>query len=252
VGTGFRNDNAQKSGRLTQRRTPLFIVTSSRPRVGKTLIARALTEFFCAQQRPVAAFDVNPDEFTLLQYLPAVATAASIRETRDEMALFDRLIMTDGVPKVIDLAHGSFERFFAVMRQINFIAEARRRALVPMVLFVADPDDRSRLGYATLCNDFPELALVPVFNEAVSRFAHLRDLFPPAPRGGEPVSIPALTPILRSVISRPGFSFVAYASKTTDTTSELYSWLRGVFVTFRELEVRLLLGELMPRLRYSA
>jgi hypothetical protein len=43
-----------------QRRTPIFIVTSSRPRVGKTLIARALTEYFRVQSRPVAAFDVNP------------------------------------------------------------------------------------------------------------------------------------------------------------------------------------------------
>ena len=34
-----------------QRQTPIFIVTSSRPRVGKTLIARALIEFFCAQRR---------------------------------------------------------------------------------------------------------------------------------------------------------------------------------------------------------
>ena len=58
-----------------QRRTPIFIVTSSRPRVGKTLIARALTEYFCAQNRPVAAFDVNPDEFNLIDHLPAYTAA---------------------------------------------------------------------------------------------------------------------------------------------------------------------------------
>ena len=49
-----------------QRRTPIFIVTSSRPRVGKTLVARALTEYFPAQNRPIQAFDVNPDEFSLI------------------------------------------------------------------------------------------------------------------------------------------------------------------------------------------
>ena len=54
-----------------QRPTPVFIVTSSRPRVGKTLIARALTEYSARQSRPVAAFDVNPDELTLVEYLPA-------------------------------------------------------------------------------------------------------------------------------------------------------------------------------------
>jgi hypothetical protein len=47
-------------------------------------------------------------------------------------------------------------------------------------------------------------------------------------------------------------AFVSYAAKTTDTTSELYGWMRCVFVTFRELEVRLLLGEIAPQLRCSA
>src|SRR6478736_589067 len=85
-----------------QRSTPVFIVTSSRPRVGKTLVARALTEFFCAQRRQVAAFDVNPDEPTLIEHLPASTTAASINDTRGEVALFDQLVLADQVPKVVD------------------------------------------------------------------------------------------------------------------------------------------------------
>ena len=96
-----------------QRRTPIFIVTSSRPRVGKTLIARALTEYFLAQGRPVAAFDVNPDDFKLMDHLPAYTAAASIDDTRGEMALFDQLAAEDEVPKVVDLGHYPFERFFA-------------------------------------------------------------------------------------------------------------------------------------------
>jgi hypothetical protein len=35
--------------------------------------------------------------------------------------------------------------------------------------------------------------------------------------------------------------------QTTDTTSELYDWVRRVFTIFRELEVRLLLGELQQQ-----
>ncbi len=153
--------------------TPVFIVTSSRPRVGKTLIARALTEYFCAQRRPVAAFDVNPDEFKLIDHLPAYTAAASLNDTRGEMALFDQLVLEDQVPKVVDLGHQPFDRFFAVMQQIDFAAEVRRRAIAPMVLFVADPDERARQGYAMLSDRFPELPLVPVFNENVPQIAAL-------------------------------------------------------------------------------
>ena len=64
--------------------------------------------------------------------------------------------------------------------------------------------------------------------------------------------MPALTPVVRSVVDRPNFSFIGYASKTTDTTSELFEWMRKVFLAFRELEVRLLLREITPQLEHSA
>ena len=235
-----------------QRRTPIFIVTSSRPRVGKTLIARALVEYFCAQSRPVAAFDVNPDEFKLIDHLPAYTAAASLGDTRGEMALFDQLVAEDEVPKVVDLGNAPFERFFAVMQQVDVLSEARRRAVAPMVLFIADPDERARQGYAMLRDRFPDLPLVPVLNANIPQFTRYHANFPPTRRGGEPIKIPALTPVVRSVVDRPNFSFIGYASKTTDTTSELYEWMRKVFVGFRDLEVRLLLGEITPQLKHSA
>jgi hypothetical protein len=235
-----------------QRQTPVFIVTSSRPRVGKTLIARALTEYFCAQRRPVAAFDVNPDEFKLIDHLPAYTAAASLADTRGEMALFDQLVLDDHVPKVVDLGHQPFERFFAVMQQIDFAAELHRRATAAMVLFVADPDERARQGYAMLRDRFPDLPLVPVLNEHVQRVGAYRANFPPTRRGGEAIGIPALTPVVRSVVDRRNFSFVSYVTNSRDTTSELYEWMRRVFVSFRELEVRLLLGEIAPQLKHSA
>ena len=235
-----------------QRRTPIFIVTSSRPRVGKTLIARALTEYFCAQNRPVGAFDVNPDEFKLIDHLPAYTAAASLNDTRGEMALFDQLVLEDTVPKVVDLNHQLLDRFFSVIQQIDFMAEVRRRAIAPMVLFVADPDERSRQSYAKLRDRFPDLPLVPVLNESVGRVSAYRAHFPPTRLGGEPVSIPALSPVVRSVVDRQNFSFVGYVQKTNDKTSELYEWMGRVFISFRELEVRLLLGEITPQLRHSA
>jgi hypothetical protein len=234
------------------RRTPIFIITSSRPRVGKTLIARALTEYFLAQSRPVQAFDINPDDFKLLDHLPAYTAAASISDINGEMALFDQLVLEDDVPKVLDLGHQLFDRFFAVMRQIDFGAELRRRAIAPMVLYLADPDERSRQGYAMLKDRFPDLALVPLFNEAVPQIARCMENFPPTRLGGDPVTIPALTPVVRSVVDRKNFSFLAYVLKTKDSTSELYQWMARVFVDFRELEVRLLLGEAAPQLRHSA
>jgi hypothetical protein len=230
-----------------QRQTPVFIVTSSRPRTGKTLIARALIEYFCALNRPVTGFDVNPDEFKLIDYLPAYTAAASINDIRGEMALFDQLVLPDRAPKVIDLSHTLLDKFFTLFAKLDFAREAQRRGVAPMVLFVGDPDDRARQGYKMLMDRFPDLALVPVLNEAIGQIEKYGGNFPATRRGGPPVAIPSLSPVLRSIIEKREFSFLAYAIKTTDGTTELYGWIRRTFVTFRELEVRLLLGE-MPKL----
>ena len=60
------------------RRTPVYIVCSPRPAVGKTLIARALTEFLLLQRGAVTAFDINLREPSLLDYLPGVTETAQI------------------------------------------------------------------------------------------------------------------------------------------------------------------------------
>jgi hypothetical protein len=93
---------------------------------------------------------------------------------------------------------------------------------------------------------------VPVLNEHVQRVGAYRVHFPPTRLGGEPVSIPALTTVVRSVVDRRNFSFIGYVQKTNDKTSELYEWMCRVFISFRALEVRLLLGEVTPQLKHSA
>jgi hypothetical protein len=235
-----------------QRRTPIFIIASPRPRVGKTLLARVLADFFRADDRTIAAFDVNPDEFALVEYLPAYTAVATINDTRGQMALFDQLLVADQVPKIVDLGHGLFDKFFAVLQEIGFGEEARRKSVVPVVLFLADADRRSRQGFDMLRDRFPELALVPVFNDALPGLARSRDHFPATRGGGAPLNFPALAPVLKAVIERPSFSFAALSVTAADTTTELYGWTRRLFLEFRELELRLLLEELKPALKFSA
>ena len=235
-----------------ERRTPIFVICSPRPRVGKTLLARVLAEFFRADDRPVAAFDVNPGEFALVDYLPGYTAVASVSDTKGQMALFDELLVADRVPKIVDLGHSQFDKFFSVIQEISFCDEARRRAVTLAVLFVADPDRRSRQGYAMLRDRFPDLVLVPVINETVAPLARYREQFAGTRAGGPPIHVPVLPPFLKGVIERPSFSFAALSVTAADTTTELYGWTRRVFLEFRELELRMLLAELKPALKFSA
>src|SRR5580704_11424467 len=97
-----------------QRRTPIYLICSPRPRVGGTLVARLLTEFIHGDGRPVVAFDVNYDDFALADWLPLHTTIAKIADTRGQIALFDELIDNDDTVKIVDIGAWSFDRFFGL------------------------------------------------------------------------------------------------------------------------------------------
>jgi hypothetical protein len=146
-------------------RNSVAIITSPRPRVGKTLLARLLTDFHLQEGRPVAAFDLNAGEGTLAQFLPENVTRSSIDDLKGQMALFDCLMTEDDATKIVDLGQVSFERFFTLAFQFGLAEEARRRGIVPMLLYLMSPDRRSVEAYRDLCRRLPEAMLAPVHNE---------------------------------------------------------------------------------------
>jgi hypothetical protein len=235
------------------RRTPLYIVCSPRPGVGKTLLARLLVDFFLLEGRSVAAFDFTAEEPSLLQYLPGFTTRADITNIEGQMALFDRLMVNDKIAKVVDLAPACFAQFFSVLHQISFVEDARWRGIEPVALFVTDSHRASAQAYADLQSRLPGLVLVPVYNETVTRDQHARQNFPLSRAVSVPIQIPVLMPLLHRYIEKPPFSFADFRSTPPgniplDVYMELHRWMRRVFVEFRELELRLLLDDVQSAL----
>ncbi len=220
------------------RRTPVYVVCSPRARVGKTLVARLLIDFFRIESRAVAGFDINRNEPSLADYFPGSVIKSDIAKTRDQMALFDGLIVNDGIGKVVDVGSSAFELFFDVAQQIGFAAEVRRRSVQPVVLFVMDVDRASADALSGVQRRCPDLPLIAVHNEAVIG----------AYRTGVSgqLRIPLIPPVLKGVIEKPSFSFL---NEPVGTPSLLGGWLKQIFVQFRELELHLLLKELSLQMR---
>jgi hypothetical protein len=216
--------------------TPVFIICSPRPLVGKTLIARLLSEFLLLKNGKVQAFDVNLKEPSLLDFLPDITETAEIDDTFGKMALMDRLIIHDGTPKVIDLGFHAFDEFFRMTEEIGFMKEAVRRSIAPVILFVADTDRVSARSYPTLERQIPPTALVTVDNEYV-----VRGEFPPAFARGKILNIAALPNFLRTYVDRLSFSFTDYLRQEKDSSTELHQWIRRNYLSFRELELSLIL-----------
>ena len=218
------------------RRTPIYIICSPRPIVGKTLMARLLSEFLLLQRGAVTAFDINLKEPSLLDFLPRITETAEVDDTFGKMALMDRLILNDGIAKVIDLGYHAFDEFFRMTEEIGFMKEAVRRGIAPVVLFVADSDRASSRGYAMLRQNVPTDAIVTIDNEHV-----LRGELPAAFADGHVLRIAALPVFLKTYIDRLTFSFTAYLRTEKDSSTELHQWIRKNYFSFRELELQLVL-----------
>jgi hypothetical protein len=227
--------------------TQLYIVASQHPRVGKTLVSRLLIEFFRLSGRPLVGYDLDPREPTLAGHFPNLAWPVDIADTPGQMALFDRLIADNWRTTVIDLGYGLFEQFFAVMAEIGFEKEARRQLIEPIVLFITDSAPTTARSYAELRRRLPQTTFVPVHNEAASFIFMDRDFPPTRPECGF-IRIPRLSPVVRGVIDRPGFSFGAYMQKQPGGPTEVHTWIGNIFAEFRNLELQLLLGQVQSSL----
>jgi hypothetical protein len=237
-------------------RNSITIVVSPRPRVGKTLVARLLADYHHGENRKVVSFDLNSGERTLTQFMPERTLAASVRDVSGQMALFDRLVTGDDTTKIIDLGHESYESFFTLAQQIDFIEEARQRAIVVAILFVVTPDQTSVTAYRNLRERFARAMLVPLHNEMLGSAQH-RDKYPTSGSGALIVKLPALAPGLRKLIDSPPFSFadsnmVNATDIPLDAHVELQRWLRRIYLEFRELDLRLLLADLSSSIRFGS
>jgi hypothetical protein len=215
--------------------TPVYIVCSPRPLVGKTLLARLLSEFLLLKDGTVSSFDINLKEPSLLEYLPRLTETADVMDTYGKMQLMDRLIVHDGVAKVVDLGFHAFDEFFKMTNEIGFLKEAARRSVAPIILFVADTDRVSARAYPTLREQIPLKALITIDNEHV-----VRGELPEVMGLGRVLRISSLPSFLKTYVDRLTFSFTDYLRNERDSSTELHQWIRKNYISFRELEFSLL------------
>ena len=226
----------------------LYIVAARHPRVGKTLLTRLLIEFLRFNGRPLVGYDLDPREPSLAGCFPSLVWPIDIADTRGQMALFDRILADQWRTTVMDLGQGLFDQFFKVMAEIGFEDEARRRSIQPIILFITDSAPFTAQTYAGLRGRLEQTIFVPVHNEAAS-FMIIGQDFPPSSPKYEIIRMPRLSPIVRGVIDRLGFSFSTYKGTQPGGPTDVHSWIGKIFAEFRELELQLLLGELESSLR---
>lgn len=226
--------------------------------MGKTFLARLLIDFLRLDRGDPVAFDLNPNGDALTDYFPGLARPIDLGDINGQMAMFDRLIESDGRAKIVDVSHASFGRFFTISQEIGFFREAARRSIEPVILYAADPHRVAVNAYADLRQRFRRALLVPVLNDAILKGTKVREDFPFSRAVEVPLQLSTLSPMLKAQIERSRHSFADVHGRLPlgipiGLAFELHAWTRRTFLQFRELELRLLLETLrasLPGIRF--
>jgi hypothetical protein len=151
------------------RPSPAAIVTSLHARTGKTLLSRVLGDYFALSGRPPLVFDTDVTEQTLRASFPFDTVVIDLTETRDQMTLFDTLARRAPEARVVDVSHHAFRRFFKVMHESQFGAEAHTRGVEPIIFYIADRGIDSYEEARALRARFDDCAFVLVENALIGR-----------------------------------------------------------------------------------
>jgi hypothetical protein len=232
---------------------PVAIVVSPRPASGKTFLARLLGDFFSIDYAEVEAFDLGGGDRPLAASRPRSTTRCGIESTKDQIGLFDRLVVKDRIAKVVDVGHETFARFFTVIEEIGFLEETRRRDVELVVLFAADAHAASAQAYRALQHRFPDMVLVPVFNEGILRGQKVRDDYSIARAAAVPLQLSILPPGLGTYVENTESTFAEFhdflpIAVPIGRALDLRAWTRRMFIEFRELELRILLEKVRTSL----
>jgi hypothetical protein len=140
------------------------MVASLHGRTGKTLLARALIDFFILSGGKPYIFDTDAVERSLHLLLPDAARLVDLTIVRDQMDLFDTLAEPSTEMRIVDISHQSQRKFFELLRNTDFILEARSRRVIPVIFYIPDVKADSFEAGVTLRDNFPDCRFIVVDN----------------------------------------------------------------------------------------
>jgi hypothetical protein len=140
------------------------IITSLHGRSGKTLLARTFVDYFLLSGGRPHVFDTDSVEWKLHDLFPSEVRVVDLAIARDQMVLFDTLAKPSSEMRVVDLSHRSLTKFFALLRDTDFICEAKAHDIEPTIYYIPDRKLDSFEAGVVLRDTFPNCGFIVVEN----------------------------------------------------------------------------------------
>ncbi len=242
AGDGPQHDQDDDST-AARAETFVFISCSPHGRAGTSTTARLLADYYLATRRDFVGFDADPHEPEFAPRFGERVASVDLAEVQGQIRMIDRLLVADRTPKVVDLWSRAYDRFFTLIQDIGFVAEARSKGVEPVFLYHADASEASAAAAYRLASAFPGVETLLVHNEGAAPLGgeerETLGLYPPHRR----LKIRGLDPMLRRALEQPDLSLSYFLIDPQPDMSlvvraGLRTWLQPIFSQFRAFEMR--------------
>src|SRR5438477_7114613 len=146
-----------------------YIVASPHARTGKTLLARLFADYAILSSQHPEIFDTDASERKLAACFPGRAVVTDLDRVTDQMKLFDTLTAPAAVPRVVDVMHRVFPKFFRLMQEIGYAAEARAREIEPVIVYIPDREAETYEQGRILRDHFKDCHFIVVENALIGK-----------------------------------------------------------------------------------
>lgn len=190
-----------------------YIVASLHGRSGKTLFARLLADHLILNGETPEIFDTDAIEKKLSGCFPVNPIVIDLDKVTNQMELFDTLVSEASSPRIVDVTHRSFSKFFKLMKDIGYIEEARAQGNEPAIFYVLDREAESYAQGLSLREQFKDCSFVLVNNELnghPDRETENGPAYKTLMQHDLQIRLPALDPMFASVIEDPDLSLSGF------------------------------------------
>ena len=222
-------------------RSFVFVVCSPHPRAGVTTTATLLSEYFTWRGLSVEGFDTDPYESAFANRFPDRVEVTDISTIQGQISLFDRLLIFDDKPRIVDVWNRSFQKFFTILQETGFAEEAKRLSIEIVLIYCADELPASLVTAKQISLLWPDMPMIVVGNEGAAEFrANINHFLASFPTRLS-LHIRELDPQVSRSINKDSFSYAEFLKNppfdmSIIVRSALRKWLVHVFTQFQRLE----------------
>ena len=222
-------------------RSFVFVVCSPHPRAGVTTTATLLSEYFTWRGLSVEGFDTDPYESAFANRFPDRVEVTDISTIQGQISLFDKLLIFDDKPRIVDVWNRSFQKFFTILQETGFAEEAKRLSIEIVLIYCADELPASLVTAKQISLLWPDMPMIVVGNEGAAEFrANINHFLASFPTRLS-LHIRELDPQVSRSINKDSFSYAEFLKNppfdmSIIVRSALRKWLVHVFTQFQRLE----------------